>query len=159
MDISHLCCGRFKNYNFFNFFYNTWKFGPFYHLLLTPPPPLPLLGTTNLISLWIWLLVVLKNIIDPRYYDSLWCTMQHFDISIRFKLITTIALVAICHHMKIPYYSWAFSSLCTLHPCDIYFITRSLYLLISLTYFTYSPIPMLWKLPVCSISMVLSVLY
>ena len=143
----------------FSFSSNTWKFGPFYHLLLTPTPPIPLLGTTNLISLWIWLLVVLKNIIDPWYYDSLWCTMQHFDISIHFKLITTIALVTICHHTKISYNSWAFSSLCTLHPCDIYFITGSLYLLISLTYFTYCPIPMLWKLPVCSISMVLSVLH
>ena len=151
---------KIRIFFFFFFFYNTWKFAPFYHLLLTPPPPLPLLGTTNPTSLSVNLTV--SGSLKYNWPTILWqfmVTMQQFDISIHFKLITIIALVPICHRTKISYYSWTFSSLCTLHTCDIYFITGSLYLLISLMYFIYSRIPILWQLSVCSVSMTLSALY
>ena len=55
-------------------------------------------------------------------------------------MITTISLVTICHYTKLLQYYWLYSLCCTLHPLT-YFITGSLYILISFTYFTHPPVP------------------
>ena len=56
------------------------------------------------------------------------------------QMITTISLVVICHHTKWSQYYRPYSPCETFHPHhhSFFFVTRSLYLLISFTYFTHS---------------------
>ena len=53
-----------------------------------------------------------------------------------------VNLVTICHHTKLLQYYWLYSLCCILHPFDIYFMTGSLYLLISFTYLSVPPGPL-----------------
>ena len=79
------------------------------------PPPLHLV-TADLIFfyefVWFW------SIIDLQYNISSWYTIQWFDISRHFKMITMVSLVVICHHTKILHNYWLYSPHCTLHTCD-----------------------------------------
>ena len=68
------------------------------------PPPLlatrpPALVTTNPIFFSMRFLFVKDN--WPTHYISSWYKTYCFDISIHFKMITRISLVAICHYPKI----------------------------------------------------------
>ena len=65
-------------------------------------------------------------------------TMGTPGVSIHNKIITIISLVTICYHTKLLYYSCLYSPYYAFHPV-IYFVTGSLYLLISLIYFTHPP--------------------
>ena len=82
------------------------------------------------------LFVCFWSIIDLQHYVSSCCTAQWFNISIRFKMITMINLVIICHHTKILCNYSLYIPHCTFHTWLIYFVTESLYLLIALTYFS-----------------------
>ena len=84
------------------------------------------------------LFVCFWSIIDLQRYESSWCRTQWFSISMHYKMLTTISLVTIRHHTKILQNYWLYSPCCTFHICDIYLVAGSLYLLISLTY--YSPL-------------------
>ena len=89
-------------------------------------------------SLFVW------SIIDLQHYVSPWYRTQWLDISIHYKMITILSLVTICHHTKVLHCYWL-SSPCCLYISFlwlIYFVTGSLYLLVSLTYFTHLPTPL-----------------
>ena len=55
------------------------------------------------------------------------------------KIITMKSLITTYHHTKILHYHWLCS---TFHSRFIYLLAESLYLLISLTYFTHAPYPL-----------------
>ena len=61
-----------------------------------------------------------------------------------------ISLVTICHHTELLRFYWLYSPCWTFHLFN-YFVTGSLYFLISLTYFTHPPI--LLPPPVCSLNL------
>jgi len=44
--------------------------------------------------------LLLRYIINLQHVSS-YCTTQRFDISIHFKMLTTVSLVTVCHHAKI----------------------------------------------------------
>ena len=119
-----------------------WKFVPFDYLHLIPFPPPPSLIAANLVSFFMssfTCLCVFWSITDLQYYVSLWYITQKSDIYIYFKIIN-ISLVVICHHTKWSQYYRPYSPCETFHPHhhSFFFVTRSLYLLISFTYFTHS---------------------
>ena len=45
--------------------------------------------------------LLLRYTINLQQHVSSYCTTQWFDISIHFKMLTTVSLVTVCHHAKI----------------------------------------------------------
>ena len=76
------------------------------------------------------------SITDLQRYVSSRCTTYPFDISIHYKIITTVSLVTICHHAKLLQYHLISSPHCTFNPHDSFVVTESLYLLSSFNYFS-----------------------
>ena len=98
------------------------------------PPPLV---TTNLISFSVSLLVCLWNRIDPQYCVNTWCTTLRFNISIHCKMITTLS--TIYHPTEMLHY-YCILHTYILYPWFMFFVPEGLYLLISLTHFSHSPL-------------------
>ena len=63
-------------------------------------------------------------------------------------MITMVGLVIICYHTKLLLHYWLFPVVSISSPWLIYFVSGSLHLLISLTYFILRPLP-LWQPAIC----------
>ena len=99
------------------------------------PLPLPL-GAGNHKSNLFLTCFCFWNIIDLQHCLSFCYTTEWFDISIHFKMITTLNWITICHHTKILHNHWLYSLYCTFHTCDPFILQFEICnLLISLPYF------------------------
>ena len=95
--------------------------------------------------------LLLRYIINLQHYVSSYCTTQWFNISILFKMLTTVRLVTVCHHAKILCITDSIS-----HPVHFISMTQLFCkwkpVLLHLPYpFLSSPRPLpLWQPHVCS---------
>ena len=115
--------------------------------------PLPHLLPLDKSNLFSYEFICFENIIDLQHYISFryiqyFCTIQndHHDKS--------------SHHTQLLHNYWLYSSHCIFHTCNIYFAAGSLYLLISLTYFSPLQLSPLRQPATClfSVSMTVSLL-
>ena len=84
---------------------------------------------------WFWSVTNVQRFVSSCY------TTQWFNISMHSEMITMVNPVTICYHIKSLLTCWLmFPTLCTSYPWVIYFVTESLCLLISLPYFSPSPV-------------------
>ena len=129
-----------------------WKYVPFDCLQPIPPPPSPA-SSKHKSDLFSYEFICFENIIDLQHYISFcyiqyFCTIQndHHDKS--------------GYHTKLLHNYWLYSSNCIFHTCSIYFAAGSLYLLISLIYFSPLQLSPLWQPTTClfSVSMIISLL-
>ena len=98
------------------------------------PSPLTPTSGYHKTDLFFYEFVYFRSIIDLKHYVSFRCTVQWFSVSVHYKMITTRSLLTMCPQLL--QCDWLYPSWGAFHFND-YFVTGSVYPLISLTYFTH----------------------
>ena len=82
----------------------------------------PLTSGNHKSGLFFYEFICFVSFVCLKYYGSPWYTMQWFNISVHYKMITKISLVIICHYTKILHHYWQYTPPCTFHPCDSFIL-------------------------------------
>ena len=84
--------------------------------------------------------LLLRYIINLQQYVSSYCTTQWFNISILFKMLTTVRLVSLSPHKDIMHY-WLYFPPCTFHTHDSIILQMKTYTASSPLSISFFPTP------------------